>query len=152
MSTNDQTISRPRRPRGGERSTSPTSAQRSPVAAQAAGVCRGCCTGGPSRERRAPERIVSRSGTHFGGSGLPALLSKPRKDDDMTDAEQPDPAALATAIDRLLATVPEGESSTADRMLRARLEGYAFGLRDGRPRIRLEDCVNELRDSSVRGD
>ena len=48
----------------------------------------------------------------------------------MLDQEQPDPVQLAEAVERLLAAVPEDASSTADRMIRARLEGYAAGLRD----------------------
>lgn len=49
----------------------------------------------------------------------------------MHDQEKPDAAELADAVDRLLAAVPEDEASMADRMIRARLESYAVGLRDG---------------------
>ena len=48
----------------------------------------------------------------------------------MPDQEKPDAAQLADAVERLLAAVSEDTSSTADRMIRARLEGYAAGLRD----------------------
>jgi hypothetical protein len=44
--------------------------------------------------------------------------------------QKPDPAELADAVDHLLAALPEDATSTADRMVRGRLEGYADGLRD----------------------
>lgn len=57
----------------------------------------------------------------------------------MKDAEHPDPAALATVIERLLATAPEDGCSTTDRVLRARLEGYVTGLRGGDPGLQSLD-------------
>lgn len=61
--------------------------------------------------------------------GSPSCTTPSREDENVPNQERPDPEQLAAAVERLLAAVPEDEASTGDRMLRARLEGYAAGLR-----------------------
>ncbi|MGO1226691.1 MAG: hypothetical protein ACTMH5_07645 [Brachybacterium sp.] len=48
----------------------------------------------------------------------------------MTD-RTPDPLEVADQIDRMMTAVPEDGEDEVDRMTRARLTGYAQGLRDG---------------------
>lgn len=48
----------------------------------------------------------------------------------MTD-RTPDPLEVADQIDRTLTAVPEDGADLKDQFTRARLAGYAEGLRDG---------------------